>query len=128
MLAIPGVGPVVAAGWLAATAAGAVAGAVAGGAAGGIVGAMIESGVPENDAHLYAEGVRRGGSLVVAKVDQDNAASADAILARSRAVDLTERRIAYTNDGWSQFDQAADPYTEDQIDAERGRYRTDPRI
>lgn len=61
MLAIPGVGPVVAAGWLAATAVGAVAGAVVGGAAGGIVGAMIESGVPEQDAHVYAEGVRRGG-------------------------------------------------------------------
>ncbi|TWB13569.1 hypothetical protein FBZ99_105440 [Rhizobium sp. ERR 1071] len=35
MIAIPGVGPVVAAGWLAATAAGAIAGAVAGGAVGG---------------------------------------------------------------------------------------------
>ena len=36
MLAIPGLGPVVAAGWLASTAVGAIAGAVAGGAAGGI--------------------------------------------------------------------------------------------
>ena len=42
IMAIPGVGPVVAAGWLAATAVGAVAGAVAGGAAGGIVGALTE--------------------------------------------------------------------------------------
>lgn len=40
---IPGVGPVVAAGWLAATAAGAVAGAVAGGAAGGLIGALSEA-------------------------------------------------------------------------------------
>lgn len=128
MLAIPGVGPVVAAGWLAATAAGAVAGAVAGGAAGGIVGAMIESGVPEKDAHLYAEGIRRGGSLVVAKVDEDKAASAEAILTRSRSVDLSERRAAYANEGWSEFDQSADPYTADQIDAERGRYRSEPRV
>ncbi len=50
VMAIPGVGPVVAAGWLAATAAGAAAGAVAGGAAGGIIGAMTESGVPEEYA------------------------------------------------------------------------------
>ncbi|WP_443112218.1 general stress protein, partial [Ensifer sp. Root1298] len=42
LMAIPGVGPVVAAGWLAATAAGAAAGAVAGGAAGGIIGAMTD--------------------------------------------------------------------------------------
>lgn len=61
LMAIPGVGPVVAAGWLAATAAGAAAGAVAGGAAGGIIGALTSSGVPERDAHFYAEGVRRGG-------------------------------------------------------------------
>ncbi len=69
LMAIPGVGPVVAAGWLAATAAGVAAGAVAGGAAGGIVGAMTDSGVSEEDAHVYAEGVRRGGTIVTAKVD-----------------------------------------------------------
>src|SRR6185312_10597876 len=69
VMAIPGVGPVVAAGWLVATAAGAAAGALAGGAAGGLIGAMTESGVPEEDAHVYAEGVRRGGTLVTAKVD-----------------------------------------------------------
>lgn len=128
ILAIPGVGPVVAAGWLAATAAGAVAGAVAGGAAGGIVGAMIESGVPEKDAHLYAEGVRRGGSLVVARVDGSKAPAAESVLAQSRSVDLKDRRTAYTNEGWSQFDETADPYTADQIETERGRYRADPRI
>jgi hypothetical protein len=38
LMAIPGVGPVVAAGWLIATAAGAATGAVVGGAAGGLVG------------------------------------------------------------------------------------------
>jgi len=51
---------VVAAGWLVATAAGAVVGAAAGGAAGGIVGALTNSGVPERQANVYAEGVRRG--------------------------------------------------------------------
>src|ERR1700754_2319464 len=85
MLAIPGVGPVVAAGWLAATAAGAVAGAVAGGAVGGIVGAMVESGVPEEDANFYAESIRRGGSVVTARVDESRAVSAKAILNSSRS-------------------------------------------
>ncbi len=64
LLAIPGLGPVVAAGWLAATAVGAAAGA----ATGGIVGALTEAGVSEQDAHSYAEGVRRGGTLVSARV------------------------------------------------------------
>src|ERR1700760_2545057 len=45
LLAIPGVGPVVAAGWLVATAAGAATGAVVGGAAGGLVGSLTGAGV-----------------------------------------------------------------------------------
>ena len=52
LLAIPGLGPVVAAGWLAATAVGAAAGA----ATGGIVGALTEAGVSDEDAQSYAEG------------------------------------------------------------------------
>jgi uncharacterized protein YqgC (DUF456 family) len=69
LLAIPGVGPVVAAGWLVATAAGAATGAVVGGAAGGLVGSLTGAGVPEHAAHFYAEGVRRGGTLVTARVE-----------------------------------------------------------
>ena len=80
IMAIPGVGPVVAAGWLAATAVGAVAGAVAGGAAGGIVGALTDSGVPERDANVYAEGVRRGGTLVTARVDDSLVSQAEQAL------------------------------------------------
>jgi len=128
IMAIPGVGPVVAAGWLAATAAGAVAGAVAGGAAGGLVGAMIESGVSEEDAHVYAEGIRRGGAVVAAKVENDKVAAAEGVLAGPRTVDLAERRRAYTAGGWSRFDERADPYTAEQIEAERGRYRPEARL
>lgn len=124
MLAIPGVGPVVAAGWLAATAAGAVAGAVAGGAVGGIVGAMVESGVPEEDANFYAESIRRGGSVVTARVEDNRRASAEAILNSSPRVNVADRRARYAEQGWSRFDEAADPYTPEQIAAERDRYRT----
>lgn len=123
LLAIPGVGPVVAAGWLAATAAGAAAGAVVGGAAGGIVGAMVDSGVPEEQANVYAEGVRRGGAVVTARVDDGKGAQAEAILNRSRAVDVNQRRAAYLEQGWQRFDETADPYTAQQIAVERERYR-----
>lgn len=129
MLAIPGVGPVVAAGWLVATLTGAVAGAVVGGAAGGVVGALIKSGVPEEDAHVYAEGVRRGGSLVTAQVEEDEAISAEAILDRSRRVNVTDRRAAYTANGWNRFDDTLEPYSPAEVDAERNRYGTNsPRI
>jgi hypothetical protein len=114
---------VVAAGWLAATAAGAVAGAVAGGAAGGLIGALTDSGVSEDDAHLYAEGVRRGGSLVTAKVDDTRTPEAQAILQGSNWVDPIERRRAYNEQGWTRFDDALDPYSPEQIAQERDRYR-----
>jgi hypothetical protein len=128
IMAIPGVGPVVAAGWLAATAAGAVAGAVAGGAAGGIIGALTDSGVSEEDANLYAEGVRRGGSLVTAKVDDALVPEAEAILRRSNGVDPVQRRAAYKEEGWTRFDDSLDPYAPDQIEEERNRYRRSPTV
>lgn len=124
LMAIPGVGPVVAAGWLAATAAGAVAGAVAGGATGGLIGAMTSSGVSEEDAHVYAEGVRRGGSLVTAKVDDTLAPEAEAILKRSNWVDPTERRASYNEHGWTRFDDTLEPYKASEVEQERNRYRS----
>ncbi|MDR9776870.1 general stress protein [Rhizobium hidalgonense] len=123
LMAIPGVGPVVAAGWLAATAAGAAAGAVAGGATGGIIGAMTSSGVSDEDANVYAEGVRRGGSLVTAKVEDALVPEAEAILKRSSWVDPAARRAAYTKEGWTRFDDTLDPYGPEQIERERSRYR-----
>src|SRR5215207_180287 len=78
LLAIPGIGPVVAAGWLASTA----AMAVAGGATGGLIGALTQSGIGEDEAHAYAEGVRQGGTLVTARVDESRAAAVEAIMDR----------------------------------------------
>ena len=63
LLAIPGLGPVVAAGWLAAT----LVGAGVGAAAGGLVGSLTDIGVSETDAHVYAEGIHRGGTLLTVK-------------------------------------------------------------
>jgi heat induced stress protein YflT len=122
LMAIPGVGPVVAAGWLIATAVGAAAGAVAGGAVGGMIGALTASGVSEDDANVYAEGVRRGGTLVTAHVDDQRASQAREILQRSRSVDLATRRNAYREAGWSRFDEAAPAYTDEQVRRERQLY------
>jgi hypothetical protein len=123
IMAIPGVGPVVAAGWLAATAAGAVAGAVAGGAAGSLIGALTDSGVPEDHAHVYAEGVRRGGTLVTARVDESVFAEAEAILRQNNWVDPAARRASYAEQGWSRFDDSLDPYGPAEVEQERLRYR-----
>jgi len=114
LLAIPGLGPVVAAGWLAATAAGAVAGA----ATGGIVGALTQAGVSREDASRYAEGVRRGGTLVSAKVPDNDRARLDALL-HERSVNLGERSSAWQKAGWSDFDAASPPLSPDDIGRER---------
>jgi len=118
LLAIPGVGPVVAAGWLVATA----AGAAAGGLTGGIVGALTQAGVSDEDAHVYAEGVRRGGTLVTARVDDASVSQLETVLDRSalRAGDL---RSSYTKGGWKSFDPAAKPYSADQVRKERSLYQ-----
>ncbi len=110
-LAIPGVGPVVAAGWLIATLTGAGVGAVVGGGAGGLVGSLTHAGVPEDDAHVYAEGVRRGGSLVTVRVDEDRAAEAERILDSRTFIDPVARRAEYQQTGWKQFDETAPAVT-----------------
>jgi hypothetical protein len=119
ILAIPGVGPVVAAGWLVATAVGAVAGAATGGLIGGLTGA----GVSEDDAHVYAEGVRRGGSLVTARVPDADKLRLEAILDHEGSIDVHARGEAYRSAGWKTFDEKLPPYTPDQIKQDRGLYR-----
>ncbi len=123
LLAIPGLGPIVAAGWLAATAAGAGIGAVGGAVTGGIVGALKNAGHSDEEAQVYSEGVRRGGTLVSAKVPDDQAAEAEAVLQRHRSVDATTRGQAYRQNGWSSFDENAPAYTTEEIERERSLYR-----
>lgn len=68
-LAIPGIGPIVAAGPIAA----ALAGAAVGAGAGTIAGALIGMGIPENEAALYEEDVRAGNILVLVDRKPDEA-------------------------------------------------------
>lgn len=121
LLAIPGVGPVVAAGWLAATAVGAAGGAAIGAAAGGLVSALTHAGVPERDANVYAEGVRRGGTVIVAKVDESLVQIARNILGDERSVDVVDRRNAYEAEGWNRFDDTRPAYSDADRVAERDR-------
>jgi hypothetical protein len=122
LLAIPGLGPIVAAGWLAATAAGAGIGAVGGAATGSLVGALKNAGHTDEEANVYSEGVRRGGTLVSAKVPDDQVPAAEAALDRNKAIDTSARGAAYRQSGWTSFDADAPAYTSDEVDAERARH------
>lgn len=126
LLAIPGLGPIVAAGWLASTAVGAGIGAAGGAATGGIVGALKKSGHTDDEANVYSEGVRRGGTLVSARVDDALAPEVEATLDRNKSVDATTRGASYREAGWSTFDDKAPAYTDDEVAIERNRYGSTP--
>jgi hypothetical protein len=117
LMAIPGLGPVVAAGWLASTA----AVAAAGGVTGGIIGALTQAGVDEDDAHAYAEGVRRGGTLVTARVPEAERMRYEVVMDRG-AVKIRDRAAMWEKSGWDRFDPDAPPYTADEIRRERELY------
>lgn len=122
-LAIPGVGPLIAAGPLAAslgvgaaTVAGATAlGAGIGAASGALVGPLVDAGIPRPEAEVYNEGVRRGGALVTVRTnDRSDAEEAADIMSQHRVVDIDQRGEDFRSSGWTHSDNA-EPYTADQI-------------
>lgn len=113
-LAIPGVGPVVAAGWLVA----ALTGAGVGAASGGLLGTLVGSGVPEEHAQTYVEGVRRGGTLVSVRADEAMASTVENVLGGRLSVDVANRQAEYRAEGISRTDETAPAYASDRVKAE----------
>ncbi len=79
-LAIPGIGPIIAAGPLA----GVLSGAVTGGVAGG----LIDLGIPEDRGQDYEKQLRSGGILAVVETSPDKISEASEILRRFGAKDV----------------------------------------
>jgi len=116
LLAIPGIGPVLAAGPLAAgigtiaaTVGAGALGAGIGAATGGLMGGLVGAGVPKEDAEYYAEGVRRGGTLVTVNAEDSMASTAHDILQRHNAIDIDERSTQWRSGGWTGFDDKTEP-------------------
>ena len=118
-LAIPGIGPILAAGPIAAALAGAGAGAVAG----GLIGGLTDAGVSETHAEYYAEAVRRGGALVTIRADDVRADEAEAILRRHGAFDIEDRATQWKSTGWAGYNPDAEPFTFDEIERDRTQWR-----
>lgn len=85
--AIPGVGPFLGTGVLAASFAGAGIGVVAG----GVIGALTDAGVSEPEAHVYAEGIRRGGTLVAVSAAEGEVHRVTEILDRNGSINVRDR-------------------------------------
>jgi hypothetical protein len=98
LLAIPGIGPLIAAGPIVA----ALAGAGALGAVGGIVGALVGMGIPEYEAKRYEGRVKHGGILLSVHCDDhDWVRRGEDILKRTGAEDVSSTSEAPADFGAS---------------------------
>lgn len=84
IVALPGLGPIVAAGPLAA----ALGGTAIGAATGGLAGALVDAGVPEEYAATYASHVERGHVLLTVRAGDVSAREIREIMAHAGALDV----------------------------------------
>jgi hypothetical protein len=86
LLAIPGLGPFIAAGPIMAS----LAGLGVGGAVGGVTGALIGAGIPEFEAKRYESRLQKGGILLSVHCDtSDEIKTAKEVLKRTGAEDIS---------------------------------------
>ena len=117
MLAIPGLGPLLAAGPLVAT----LAGIGAGGTVGGFTGALIGLGLPEYEAKRYEGRIRRGGILLSVHCDDSEwKRKAKAILKHAGA-----EHIASTSEATGDFANSDRPLPATLAATELGAKRDD---
>jgi uncharacterized protein (TIGR02271 family) len=62
---------------------------------------LADLGVPYDEAQAYAEGVRRGGALVVVESSDERAERGMEILRRLHPVDIHERTVQWRQEGWT---------------------------
>ncbi|MBX3064920.1 MAG: hypothetical protein U0528_06535 [Anaerolineae bacterium] len=116
MLAVPGIGPVLAAGPLAAALVGGTIGAAAGAPTGAVVAAFVKTNdIEEEDADIYAEGLRRGGTLLSVQVDDSLATHVSAILEKYDPIDLDQEAHTWRERGWDRFNEDAQPLSHEEI-------------
>src|SRR5215475_16010619 len=72
-----------------------------------LIDTLADLGVPYDEAHSYAEGVRRGGFLVVVESSDDHAERGMEILRRLHPVDIHERTAQWRQEGWTGYDANA---------------------
>lgn len=71
--------------------------------------------LPDEDRHAYEEGIRRGGFLLTADVDEDKTPTAVAALEDANSVDLDERMQGWRGEGWTGAGTAAPAGAEEAL-------------
>lgn len=73
------------------------------------------------EAHAIAECLRRGATLVTARVPDTDRTRYEAILDRG-AINVRARVVVYREAGWTSHDPNAVPYASEEIERERERH------
>lgn len=88
---------------------------------GDLVPRLVGLGVDRGAAEGYAEGLRRGGALVVVRTAEAHAPKACEILDNAGALDHQAQVESWRREGWSGYDPNAAAFTGAEADAERRR-------
>jgi hypothetical protein len=125
-LAIPGIGPVIAAGPLIAALTGGAVGALAGAPTGGLVAGLVKTHhIDDVDAEIYAEGVRRGETLLTVQVAESEVSRTRDLLNKYSPTDIHNESSTWrSEEGWSKFDETATPYKNTDVETYRSRTTT----
>jgi len=96
LLAIPGVGPIIAGGAIATV----LTGIGIGAASGGLIGAFANMGISHDEAHLYEEAVRRGKVFVAAQVSEEMEPEAIRVMSEHGGRDIQDEAETWRATGW----------------------------
>jgi uncharacterized protein (TIGR02271 family) len=87
----------------------------------GLIDLLTQSGVPQNEADSYAEGVRRGSTLTLVKASDKQSDLGLEIMKRAHPVDIDARVSQWRQEGWNRFDPEAEPSAATNVSQERER-------
>jgi hypothetical protein len=86
---------------------------------------LTDHGISDKDAHLYAEGLKRGGTLVTVVADESQIEPISQIFKTHGAVDIEKRGATWSAEGWVSFDPYRDHLTPQEMEAAGGEHWRD---
>jgi hypothetical protein len=77
--------------------------------------------IDDTDAEVYAEGVRRGETLLTVQVEEANVSHTRDLLNKYNPTDVHGESSNWRSEGWSKFDESASPYEHTDVETYRSR-------
>jgi stress response protein YsnF len=86
---------------------------------GNLLETLRDHNVPDDRANLYAEACRRGASLLIVDVEDDQAQATADLLDRNGSLDLSQAEQRWRSTGWSGYEPMAQPFSAEESARER---------